>query len=80
MLQIPGAEEPVTEMFKCSKENLGVFQMEVPLHSSGRWLYSIRPDSHENVSLTVNIRSKSSYHSQHPINIACRVKSANLEV
>ena len=81
MVQIPGAEDPVREMFKCSKENLGVFQMETPLPSPGRWLYSISPDSHENVSLTVSIESKSRYHSQDPINTAaCQIKSENSEV
>ena len=81
MVQIPGADDPLRQMFKCGKENLGVFQMVMPLHSPGRWLYSISPDSQENVSLTVSIESKSSYHSQDPINTAaCQIKSENSEV
>ena len=80
MVQIPGASDPIREIFKCSKENLGVFQMEMPLYSPGRWLYSIIPDPHENVSLTVSVESKSSYRSQDPIATACRIKSEKSEV
>ena len=63
--QIPGQGSAKTELFKCNKDNFGVYKIDLTSYNpgnpapEGRWLYQINKNPEENVSISVKITAKS---------------------
>ena len=75
--QVPGEAAPREESFRCSKENFGVFKMDLTKYSNpaptGRWQYLIQRT--EEVSISVKITAKSSHPSTDPILTKCWIST-----
>jgi len=79
--QIPGAGAPVTETFKCSKNNFGVFKKDMSDYQDpvpqGRWLYVIEKNAGEKVSISVKVTAKSKDQSTDPILTKCWIATGS---
>ena len=80
--QVPGEGTPRSEKFRCSKDNFGVFKIDLTTYTSpatvGRWLYRIM--STEQVSVSIKITAKSSDPGTDPILTKCWIATGGQQL
>merc|ERR1719347_874576 len=83
---IPGESSAREETFKCSKNNFGVFKMDLTTYSSpnpateGRWVYRINKDANEEVSISVKITAKAKDANTDPIMTKCWIATGTQQI
>jgi len=83
---IPGESSAREETFKCSKNNFGVFKMDLTTYSSpnpateGRWVYRINKDANEKVSISVKITAKAKDANTDPIMTKCWIATGSQQI
>jgi len=83
---IPGESSAREETFKCSKNNFGVFKMDLTTYSNpnpateGRWLYRINKDDNEKVSISVKITAKAKDADTDPIMTKCWIETGTQQI